>query len=92
MYFQPSSSPNICSQLDTSRKPVPDEFGLGITIMPLYSGLVRSFQEVGAFTPAFSASTVLKQIAAIQASMPVHCGGLEESTNFGSSASTPLGA
>ena len=30
MYAQASSSPQICIQLDTSRKPVPDEFGFGM--------------------------------------------------------------
>ena len=30
MYAQPPSSPNSCSQLETSRKPVPEEFGLGM--------------------------------------------------------------
>jgi hypothetical protein len=35
MYFQPSVSPKSCSQLLTSRKPVPDEAGFGITIVPL---------------------------------------------------------
>jgi len=39
MYFQPPpsppSSPNICSQASTLKKPVPDEAGLGMTIWPL---------------------------------------------------------
>src|SRR5215471_20559078 len=35
MYFQPSASPHICSQPATSRKPVPEEAGFGITILPL---------------------------------------------------------
>ena len=64
MNAQASFSPNICSQAETSRKPVPDEFGFGITTWPLYSGLVRSFQLFGAARPSFCASTVLKQIAA----------------------------
>ena len=51
MYFQPSASPNICSQLETSRKPVPDEFGFGMTIMPLVL-LEQVLQEAGAATTA----------------------------------------
>ena len=35
MNFQPSASPNICSQAVTSKKPVPDEAGCGITTWPL---------------------------------------------------------
>ncbi len=35
MYFQPSASPHSCSQADTSKKPVPDDAGCGITIWPL---------------------------------------------------------
>jgi len=35
MYFQPLSSPHICNQLETSRKPVPDEFGFGMITLPL---------------------------------------------------------
>ena len=35
MNFQPSASPKSWSQLDTSRNPVPDEAGFGITIVPL---------------------------------------------------------
>src|SRR5262245_20803958 len=63
MYFQPSASPNSWSHLDTSRNPVPDEEGFGITIVPLYTGWVRSFHEVGLGRFFFWASTVLKQIA-----------------------------
>ena len=35
MYFQPSASPKSWSQLDTSRKPVPEDAGFGITTCPL---------------------------------------------------------
>ena len=35
MYFHPSASPKSWSQLETSRKPVPDEAGFGMTICPL---------------------------------------------------------
>ena len=35
MNFQPSASPHICSQPATSRKPVPEDAGFGITILPL---------------------------------------------------------
>jgi hypothetical protein len=49
---------------ETSRKPVPDEFGFGITTWSLYSGLVRSFQLFGAGRLSLAASAVLKQIAA----------------------------
>src|SRR5215467_14541666 len=92
MYFHPSASPNSWSQLDTSRKPVPDEAGFGITIAPLYTGLVRSFQEAGLGRFFFWASTVLKQMAATYASMPTHAGGVSLSRNCASSFSTPLGA
>ncbi len=34
MYCQPFCSPIICSQALTSRKPVPDEAGCGITTLP----------------------------------------------------------
>jgi hypothetical protein len=64
-------SPNICSQLETSRKPVPEEFGFGMAMWPLYCTWVRSDQDFGAVRPFFLASTVLKQIAATQASIPV---------------------
>ena len=76
MNFQPSASPHICSQPATSRKPVPDEAGLGITILPLYTGLVRSFHDSGLGSPCFPASTVLKQTAAPYTSIPTHCGGI----------------
>src|SRR5215470_5018490 len=64
MNFQASASPHICSQPATSRKPVPEDAGFGITILPLYTGLVRSFQLSGFGRPCFPASIVLKQIAA----------------------------
>ena len=35
MYFQPSTSPKPCSHAETCRKPVPDEAGFGMTIVPL---------------------------------------------------------
>ena len=35
MYFHAESSPIIWIQLDTSRNPVPEEFGLGIEMCPL---------------------------------------------------------
>ena len=69
-----------------THRAAPRERGCGIAF-PSYVP-----HEVGAVTPAFSPSTVLKQMAAIQASMPVHCGGLALSTNFGSSLSTSFGA
>src|SRR5438552_2351601 len=92
MYFQPSVSPKSCSQLVTSRNPVPEEAGFGITIVPLYTGLVRSFHEAGLGRLFFWASTVLKQMAATHASMPTHVGGLSLSRNCASSRSTPFGA
>src|SRR5262245_64023181 len=92
MYFQPSASPKSWSQLDTSRNPVPDEAGFGITIVPLYTGLVRSFHEVGLGRLFFWASTVLKQMAATHASIPTQAGGLSLSRNWASSFSSPLGA
>src|SRR6202008_1698269 len=64
MNFQPSASPHICSQPATSRKPVPDDAGFGITILPLQEGLVRSFHDSGLGKFCFAASTVLKQTAA----------------------------
>ena len=70
---------------------MPDEFGFGIATWPLYSGLVRSFQEVGVANPCLPCSTVFTQIDATHASMPVHAGGSSLSTNFGSSLSTPFG-
>ena len=39
LYAQPSCSQNICNQALTSKNPVPDDAGFGITILPLYSGL-----------------------------------------------------
>ena len=71
---------------------MPEEFGFGMITWPLYSGFSRSFHEVGALMPALAASTVLKQIEATQASMPVQVGGFDLSTNFLSSFSTPFGA
>ena len=56
MNSQPPCSPNICSQLETSRKPVPEELGLGIITWPWYSGLVRSFHEAGMARPLASIS------------------------------------
>jgi hypothetical protein len=35
MYFQPLASPMVCSQAVTSKKPVPEEAGLGIVTWPL---------------------------------------------------------
>ena len=64
MNFHPSASPHICSHAVTSRKPVPLEAGCGITILPLYTGLVRSFQVTGFGRFCLAASTVLKQIVA----------------------------
>src|SRR6266542_6506351 len=34
MYFQASASPHICNQPATSRYPVPDDAGLGMTTLP----------------------------------------------------------
>ncbi|MNT72042.1 hypothetical protein D3C72_2106030 [compost metagenome] len=59
MKAQAFSSPHICIQPETSRKPVPDEAGFGMTIWPLYSGFVRSSQVAGGVSPSFVASTVL---------------------------------
>ena len=63
MYFQPPplplSSPHSVSQALTSKKPVPDEAGLGITMESLYTGLARSAQEVGLGRFFFGPSTVL---------------------------------
>ena len=73
---QPCFSPKVCNQALTSRKPVPDEAGLGITILPLYSGLVRSCQLTGLVSPCFSASMVLKQMVAAHTSIPTQAGGL----------------
>ncbi|MNP58902.1 hypothetical protein D3C76_1538580 [compost metagenome] len=58
---------------------MPDEAGFGMTILPLYSGLVRSCQLTGLVRPCFSASTVLKQMVAAQTSMPTQAGGLAAS-------------
>src|SRR6202158_1960677 len=66
MNFQPSASPHSCSQAVTSKKPVPDDAGFGITILPLYTGLVRSFHVSGLGKFCFAASTVLKQTVAPQ--------------------------
>ncbi|CFN79536.1 Uncharacterised protein [Bordetella pertussis] len=64
MNAQPFSSPNICSQALTSKKPVPEDAGLGITILPAYSGLVRSCHEVGMGRFCLLASMVLTHTAA----------------------------
>ncbi|MNN59654.1 hypothetical protein D3C81_1747860 [compost metagenome] len=58
---------------------MPDEAGLGMTILPLYSGLAKSCQLTGLLRPCFSASMVLKQMVAAQTSMPTHAGGLAAS-------------
>src|SRR5439155_24132366 len=92
MYFQPSASPKSWSQLDTSRNPVPDEAGCGMTTWPLYTGFVRSFHEVGLGRLFFAASAVLKQMAATHASMPTHAGGLAPSRNWAEGFSRPFGA
>src|SRR2546426_645811 len=47
MNFHASASPHICNQPATSRKPVPDEAGLGITILPFYTGLGRTLPDFG---------------------------------------------
>src|SRR2546429_3990261 len=75
MNFQASASPHICSQPATSRNPVPDDAGLGMTILPLYTGLVRSFHDSGLGRFCLPASTVLKQTAAPYTSIPTHSGG-----------------
>ncbi len=59
----------------TSKKPVPEEAGFGITIWPLYAGFVRSFHDSGFGMPFFCASTVLKHTVAPHTSMPNHAGG-----------------
>src|SRR2546428_13109567 len=90
MNFHASASPHICNQPATSRKPVPDEAGLGITILPLYTGLVRSFHDSGLGSPCFPASAVLKQTAAPYTSIPTHCGGVVGVPNLGGSLSAPF--
>ena len=62
-YFQPSASPMRCRIDATERYPVPDEAGFGITTWPLYTGLVRSAQDVGAGRLCFLPTSVLKQKA-----------------------------
>jgi hypothetical protein len=92
MKAQPFSSPIICSQPETARKPVPEEFGSGITTLPLNSGFSRSDQVFGVGRFFALASSVLRQIADAQASMPTQCGGLSVSLKAGFSLSSPTGA
>ena len=92
MNFHASASPHICSHAVTSRKPVPLEAGCGITILPLYTGLVRSFQVTGFGRFCLAASTVLKQIVAPHTSIPNHIGGLRESRYCGLIAARLAGA
>src|SRR5260221_6452701 len=47
MYSQPPFSPHSVSHAVTSKNPVPEDAGLGMTTWPLNSGLVRSFQVSG---------------------------------------------
>src|SRR5262245_11583470 len=75
MYSQPPFSPQSVSHAVTSKKPVPDDAGLGITTWPLYTGFVRSLQVSGLGMLRFFASTVLKQTVAPQTSIPHHAGG-----------------
>ncbi|MNJ77897.1 hypothetical protein D3C77_755060 [compost metagenome] len=58
---------------------MPEDAGFGMTILPLYSGLVRSCQLTGLVRPCFCASMVLKQMVAAQTSMPTQAGGLAAS-------------
>src|SRR5438045_1349023 len=64
MNFQASASPHICSQPATSRKPVPEDAGFGITILPSYTGLARAYHDAGFGRPCFRPSTALPQTAA----------------------------
>src|SRR4029079_19298620 len=75
MYSQPPFSPHSVSHAVTSKKPVPEEAGFGITTCPLYAGFVRSFQVSGFGMLRFFASTVLKHTVAPQTSIPHHAGG-----------------
>ncbi|MOA42105.1 hypothetical protein D3C78_1641310 [compost metagenome] len=50
-----------------------------MTILPWYTGLVRSSQRTGLGRPCFSASTWLKHTVAAQTSMPTQLGGLAAS-------------
>ena len=63
-----------------------------MTIWPLYSGLVRSFQVSGFEILRFLASTVLKQMVAPQTFMPHQAGGLALSRYWGMMASKFSGA
>lgn len=71
---------------------MPEEAGCGMTSLPLYSGLVRSIQEVGAVIPALPASAVLKQMTPRKASMPTQVGGVFDDRKAGFRAEAPLGS
>lgn len=92
MKAQPLSSPIICSQAETIRKPVPLEAGWGMVRVPLNSGLVRSAQLVGVGSLRLAASTVLKHTAEDHRSMPTQVGVARGSRMLARTASRPLGA
>jgi hypothetical protein len=86
MNFQALASPMIWIHDDTSRYPVPDDDGFGITICPLYTGFARSCHDSGLGMFFFAASAVLKQMVAPHTSMPTHVGGFLGSRNCGADA------
>ena len=58
-YFMASSWPLSCTMVLMISFAVPAVFGLDIQIKPLYSGLSRSSQPLGASTPRRFSSSVL---------------------------------
>src|SRR6185436_2289060 len=92
MYSQPPFSPQSVNHAVTSKNPVPEDAGLGITTWPLKAGFVRSFQVSGFGMLRFFASTVLKHTVAPHTSMPNQAGGFFASRNFFMIASRLIGA
>jgi hypothetical protein len=91
MYSQAPASPRVPIQPAMVRKPVPEEFGFGITTWPRKAGFSRSFQVVGRGRLRCCATTVLKQMAETKASIPVQVIGLRSERMFARSASAPCG-